>query len=63
MPIGTHKPDGEVVAVKVMSRKVASDEAALTQEVDILRSLDHHQVVRYVLHVALRQGSGSLQQC
>lgn len=45
---GTHRPDGEVFAVKVMSRDAFADAdvEALAREVDILRRLDHQQVVR-----------------
>ncbi|CAM9791435.1 unnamed protein product [Ectocarpus fasciculatus] len=43
---GTHKPDGEVFAVKVISRDAVKDMDGLAQEVDTLRRLDHHQVVR-----------------
>ncbi|CAB1106924.1 unnamed protein product [Ectocarpus sp. CCAP 1310/34] len=45
---GTHKPDGEVLAVKVVSRDAVKDMDSLAQEVDILRRLDHHQVVRFI---------------
>ncbi|CAM9786347.1 unnamed protein product [Ectocarpus sp. 6 AP-2014] len=45
---GTHKPDGEVLAVKVISRDAVKDMDALAQEVDTLRRLDHHQVVRFI---------------
>ncbi|CAN0455948.1 unnamed protein product [Ectocarpus sp. 12 AP-2014] len=45
---GTHKPDGEVLAVKVISRDAVKDMDSLAQEVDTLRRLDHHQVVRFI---------------
>ncbi|CAM9138340.1 unnamed protein product, partial [Hapterophycus canaliculatus] len=47
---GTHKPDGNIFAVKVMSRDAFGDAdvEALAREVDILRRLDHHQVVRFI---------------
>lgn len=47
-PLGTYNADGEVCAVKVIPREAVPVIDALVHEVDILRSLDHHQVMRYV---------------
>mmetsp|Transcript_14305 Transcript_14305/g.21416 ORF Transcript_14305/g.21416 Transcript_14305/m.21416 type:complete len:408 (-) Transcript_14305:251-1474(-) len=45
---GTNKATGEKVAVKVINRHTISseDEAALTQEVNIMKSLDHPNIVK-----------------
>ncbi|CAM9648716.1 unnamed protein product [Ascophyllum nodosum] len=45
---GTFKEDGEPCAIKVMDRRhVVGDLDALFHEVSILRSLQHHQIVRW----------------
>ena len=43
---GVYKADGEACAVKVINRKPLENKDTLAQEVMILRSLDHPQVVR-----------------
>lgn len=43
---GVYKEDGEPCAVKVINRKPLKNAEVLAQEVVILRSLDHPQVVR-----------------
>ena len=46
--LGMFKPDGEVYAVKVIPREAVPDVYTLKHEVDILRRLNHHQVMRSV---------------
>lgn len=64
-PLGTYKATGETCAVKVIRRESISDPQSLAQEVEILRKLDHPQVVRQAIIVNIIASSiqGEMKAC